>query len=189
MARFMILALAAGLIGAATSVQAAELVLGKGLAEKCYENAILERFSANALDDCDAALNAGDLGVRDRAATLVNRGIILKQTGRVEDALESYGEALQLRPDMAEAYLNRGAVFLQLNRFVEAIDAINAGLGLDPEQPARGYFNRGLAYEELGDVEAAYNDYVEASRLAPEWGAPVRELERFNVLVQPQSGP
>ncbi len=41
------------------------------------------------------------------------------------------------------------------------------------------YFNRGMAWENLGDIGKAENDYRQAMKLLPQWMKPKLRLERM----------
>lgn len=155
------------------------MVVG-GQAAACYENARDELSTPQALQQCDGALTEA-LRVRDRAGTHVNRGIIHMNRHAYRLALADFDYAIQLAPDLAEGHINRGAALLAQNNYEGAIAAIDRGLALTPEEPARAYYNRAVANEELGNVRAAYADYRRAAELAPAWDMPRTELARFRV--------
>ena len=48
-------------------------------------------------------------------------GNALQALRRFEAALDSYGQALKIKPDNAEAYNNRGTALKELKRFEEAL--------------------------------------------------------------------
>ena len=179
--RYASLALATLL--AATSLTggaSAYVIVRGGLAGLCYQQAREEDRTADAIDNCTGALLSG-LSPRDRAATLVNRGIIHMNRTDYDRALTDFDAAVALQPTLAEGHINRGAALLAQDDFAGAITAIDRGLELSPEEPARAYYNRGVAHEELGDVRAAYNDYRRAADMAPTWAPPRTELARFRV--------
>jgi len=66
-------------------------------------------------------------------------------------------------------------------RWADAIEPYTRGIELGVEDLPRAYYDRGIAYEEVGRIPDAYRDYVAASELAPEWEDPKRELTRFVV--------
>ena len=69
---------------------------------------------------------------------LYNRGVILSQKQRFEEALTSLDQAVLLQPGMAAVHYNRGVVLAGLNRNGEAMAAYNRALALDPNySPAR----------------------------------------------------
>jgi tetratricopeptide (TPR) repeat protein len=155
-------------------------VVGGSFATACYQNARENLRTPQALDQCNNALTEV-LSNHDRAGTLVNRGIVYMNRRAYELALSDFDAAIALEPALAEGHINRGAALLAQNNFAGAIEAINRGLELNPEEPARAYYNRGVAHEELGDVRAAYRDYRRAAELAPAWDRPRAELTRFRV--------
>jgi tetratricopeptide (TPR) repeat protein len=155
-------------------------VVGTRLTTACYENARDRRATPHAVNQCDEALMQ-PLSQQDRAGTYVNRGILLMARGSLDQAMADFDAAIELQPGLAEGYLNRGAVLVVRNDQRGAIEALDRALALTPNEPARAYYNRAIAYEDLGEVRAAYRDYRRAAELAPEWDAPRTELTRFRV--------
>jgi tetratricopeptide (TPR) repeat protein len=168
---------ASSLTGAASAYV---MVIG-GQATVCYENARAELSTPRALEQCNGALLEA-LEPRDRAGTHVNRGIVHMNRHAHQLALADFDRAITLAPDLAEGHINRGAALLARGDYEGALAAINRGLELTPEEPARAYYNRGVANEELGNVREAYEDYQRAAQLAPQWGQPRIELARFQVV-------
>jgi len=155
-------------------------VVGNRLTAACFENARDRRVTPHALEQCDEALMQ-PLTVHDRAGTHVNRGILLMRRGALERAMADFDAAIALEPALAEGHVNRGAVLVVQNDQRGAIEALDRGLALSPNEPARAYYNRAIAYEDMGEVRAAYRDYLRAAELAPQWDAPRLELTRFRV--------
>jgi tetratricopeptide (TPR) repeat protein len=73
-----------------------------------------------------------------------NKGNILKELGRYEEALSSYEESIRLLPAYAEAYSNRGNVLQDLQRFEEAIPWYDKAIAIDPHY-VKAYCNKGSA--------------------------------------------
>jgi tetratricopeptide (TPR) repeat protein len=157
------------------------LIVGSSTARLCYEHALAQSRSAAAIEACDIALG-GYLSERNRIATLVNRSIVRARRGELADALEDLDAALALRPEMAAIHMNFGDVYTRLARWDEADEAFTRAIELGFEPPQRAHFARAIAREESGDLAGAYDDYSTASRLAPHWQQPKRELERFVVV-------
>ena len=168
------------LTAVAGSASAYVMVAAGRLSSQCSENARHGLSTLRALDECDGALYEL-LSNHNRAATYVNRGIILMGRGQTALALEDFDRAIALEPDLAEGHINRGAALLARNDLRGAIASIDQGLRYNPEQPARAYYNRAVANEDLGNIRAAYDDYRRAAELAPTWDAPRAELARFRV--------
>lgn len=182
MIRVELLALIA-LGSSATAIAAPVAVAGTGRAQACFEAAEQRQPLRPALRICDAALKDDTLTSTDRAATLVNRGIIRMQSDRVNAALVDFDAAIALRPDTAEAYVNKGIALLRLgNREDEAVAILSEAIARNPVRPEIAYYQRAVANEGLGRVREAYEDYSRAAALAPEWADPAEQLQRFQTV-------
>lgn len=159
----------------------ASTVIGSGAAKACFEAANTGRTDLSALVDCDNAISGQELNARDRAATMVNRGVIRLLRREGVSALADFDRAIAWRPDLGAAYVNRGAALIQTGDYTGAIASINKGLELGAEDPHEAYFNRAIAAEKLDDMRAAYADYRRAADLKPDWILPRTELARFTV--------
>lgn len=159
----------------------ASSVIGGGDARACYDAASNGRTDLGALLDCDSAIGGQELSARDRAATVVNRGVIHLLRRDAARALADFDRAISWRPDLGEAYVNRGAALILTGDFAGAVTSINRGLELGAEDPHEAYFNRAIAQEKLDNTAAAYADYRRAAALKPDWDLPGRELARFTV--------
>ncbi|HQZ70717.1 MAG: tetratricopeptide repeat protein [Anaerolineae bacterium] len=124
--------------------------------------------SQKAVTDYDAALAMTDPAPTDtqRAEILNNRGVAyMGMDKHQDDALEDLSEAIELRPDYAEAYANRGRIYVDRESYQEAIADFDKAIELSPEL-TQAYGNRGLAYQNLGDDENATRDYSKAIDLS-----------------------
>jgi tetratricopeptide (TPR) repeat protein len=177
------LVLAAGLAAAALPAQAAVSVLGGNTAGRdCYLAAELKRPTRSSLSICGEALEAEPLSRRDKAATLVNRGIIHMQARDLESAVKDYKAAITLDPELAEAHVNLGIALLHRGgQDQAAIDSLTRGLEMRPGRPEVALYTRAVAHEMLGNVRAAFEDYSAAAALNPEWKEPAEQLKRFSV--------
>jgi tetratricopeptide (TPR) repeat protein len=185
---FAVRAAAAGFIlsafGGVALAQHAVTVFGGGYARDCYEAVKKQRVTPfEALEICDTALSQERLSNSNRAATLTNRGILHMRQQRHERALQDYQAAIKLSPGMPEAKINLGAMFYYVGRYADAVTALNDGVRVeDSEARAAAYYNRAIAYEQLGNVEAAYSDYRSALAIQPDFDSAARQLERFRVV-------
>jgi tetratricopeptide (TPR) repeat protein len=165
----------------AAEARASVTVIGGGLAEACSRAALSGKSDVRLELSCTEALEKEMLNSRDRAGTLVNRGVLRMRRLNWAGATKDFNEAARIKPDMGEAYVNSGAVAIGEHRYADSLPDLNKGLELGVEEPAKVYYNRALAYEGLDDAKSAYFDYQKAVELSPDWQAPKDELVRFHV--------
>lgn len=165
----------------AGAAQAAVTVIGGGMAQACSQAAVDGESDFRFEKLCTDALDEEFLTPRDRAGTLVNRGVLKLRRGAYPDATRDFDHAVRLKPDMGEAYVNRGAAAIGQRRYADSLPDINRGLELGIQEPAKAYYNRALAYEGIDDAKAAYFDYKKALEIQPQWAAPREQLTRFSV--------
>ncbi len=86
-----------------------------------------------------------------------NWGNALLALGEPEAAAAQFEEALRLRPDFPEAYYNLGNAQMR-GKLRDAVDNYRRATKLDP-QMLQCHTNLGLAYEQLGDLEASLGEF------------------------------
>lgn len=173
--------LALGLSAVAAPAFASVMVIGNDIAADCSKAAFEGLSDRASIAVCSRALQEEPLNRRDRAGTLVNRGVMLLRTRDYGGARADLDRAIRLAPTLGEAFVNRGVVLMADADYDGALAEIERGLALGVDEPAKAYYNRALAYESLSDARAAYLDYRRAQDLAPDWEAPRRQLARFTV--------
>jgi len=168
----------------AVSANAAVTVITGGEAEACYQAAEEQWDPDTSIPICNFALN-GFLSPRDRAATLVNRGIL--KLAKVDGAgsLADFDKGLQIDANIAEGYVDRGASLIILQRFPEAIVDINKGIAMNTDKLAAAYFDRGMANDRLGNLVAAYHDYKQSQLIDPFFDPPTKALQGMTLVVKP----
>jgi hypothetical protein len=128
-------------------------------------------------DDVPAAIDPGRVG---DAVALVNQGVRLVGQQRLEEALESFEQAIALEPRLMEAFHYRGTVLYKLGRLEEAVASYDGALALKPDVEA--FRNRGVALYDLRRLEEAVASYDRALALKPDY-APVH-LSRAMALLR-----
>lgn len=169
--------------GWSSAASAAVTILGGSTAGRdCYVAAELKRETRASLDVCTRALEVDGISRRDRAATLVNRGIIHMQARDIESAVTDYRAAIVIEPDLAEAHVNLGIALLHRGgQDQAAIDTLTRALEMKPARPEVAFYSRAVAHEMVGNVREAFEDYSAAAAAAPDWKEPAEQLKRFSV--------
>lgn len=175
------LALAAALGIPAASATAAIVTIGNPLALDCYTWAERRDPRPDALETCSRALKEA-LDRDDRAATLVNRGVIRMIHRDFAGAEGDFDSALALRPALSDAWLNKGFLRVRTGDGSNALPFLEKALQLRARRPALAYYARGIAYEQTGNVRAAYADLTRARDLEPGWSMPEQALARYSVV-------
>src|SRR5689334_18927392 len=116
------------------------------------------------------ALSAPALWAQQQASDegLLQRAIVLHQSGDLENAISAYRAYLVVRPDSIEARSNLGAVLARAGRYEEAIAEYDRALSKDPQNAAI-LLNLGLAYFKTGRAADAALRFQQAASLAPQF--------------------
>jgi tetratricopeptide (TPR) repeat protein len=94
-----------------------------------------------------------------------NLGAALFYQGKIEEAIDHYHQAVQIRPDYQRAYFNLGNGFAELGN----IDAARRYYAKAPSfKPAEALNNLGRALAIQGKLEDAMTNYLEALSLKPD---------------------
>lgn len=165
----------------ASAMAQSTVVLGESPAARCYENAMRAYVGRSALEPCDQALESYQLTRTDRQRTWVNRAVVNLHLREPEQALADLQQAVDLGFDSPEIEMNRSAALIRLERYEEAIAAATIALDAGLNDVEKAYYNRAVAYEHLGRIAEAYDDFVAARDAAPHWYPPQQQLERFRV--------
>lgn len=163
------------------SAGAATLTVGGPLSQLCYKSAVAADGRASALESCSRALNEESLSTPDRAATYVNRGIVLMSSARFTEADADFDAALTLERQLPDAWLNKGLLKLRQGDGRRALALIQKAIDQGDGNQALALFARGVAHEQVGEVELAYADLARAHALAPRWELPRDYLARYRI--------
>ena len=95
----------------------------------------------------------------------VEVGVKLVQVGHLDDAIAFFTKAIELKPDLADAYNNRGFVYQKQNKWQLALADFNKAVQLQPRN-ALYYKNRAFVYSTI-NFDMAISDYTTALKLDP----------------------
>lgn len=115
-----------------------------------------------------------------------NLGITLQQQARLEEAEESYRQAIALKADFAEAHGNLGNTLRELGRLEEAEESYRQAIALKANY-AEAYNNLAVTLQERGKFDEAETRYKQAISLKTDYaeahynlGNMLRERGRLN---------
>jgi predicted O-linked N-acetylglucosamine transferase (SPINDLY family) len=140
----------------------------------------------------DQALRLFDRALRlapDNSDILADKGKVLTELGRHQEALVCYQRAVSINPRHLNALQNQGATLLILKNFAEALAVFDRLLAIVPNYvPA--FSNRGEALKELGRDEEAVTSFRQAIAIDPQnieaWinlGDALFKLKRYDEAV------
>lgn len=114
-----------------------------------------------ALEDLDHAIALSAPDDPMLADDHLERGLILQQSGRLQEALAACDRAVALKPDRPDVHRLRGIVLVALKRFEEAIRSFDTCIARGTPSPAL-YEARGLALFWSGSYDRSIADYTMA---------------------------
>lgn len=181
------LTLAAGvaaLILPLTSAGSAVFTYGGPLSRLCYEAALNQDDRASAIQGCSRSLEEEPLTTVERAATLVNRGIVEMTRNQDLAADADFDQALAINRDLPDAWLNKGFLRIRQGDGRAALPLLQQGIDRNPERQALAIFARGVAYQQMGEYGPAYADLRRAHALEPGWSLPSEYLSHYRIVRQ-----
>ena len=95
-------------------------------------------------------------------------GVAYDDSGKHEEAIESYKQALRIKPDLAEVHNNLGLAYVKSGNYQEAIESLKQALLIAPDY-AGAHNNLGLAYGKLGMYQEAIESLKQALLIAPDY--------------------
>jgi len=102
-----------------------------------------------------------------RASLLFEQGNIFVANNQNEEAIASYDEALQIKPDYHQAWYNRGIALGNLGRNEEGITSYDRALEIKPDYH-EAWNNRAIPLAILGRYEEAIASYDRALQFKPD---------------------
>lgn len=102
-------------------------------------------------------LASSGLPDEDKAELHFQRGMLYDSVGLGGLAQFDYSQAINLKPDMAEAYNSIGIHYIQQRDFIQAYEAFDSTLEIDPDYDF-AFLNRGIALYYGGRSELAVDD-------------------------------
>jgi tetratricopeptide (TPR) repeat protein len=118
----------------------------------------------DALAQYNAAIAADP---NDAAYGYSNRGGLYGKMGDFTHAIPDLLRAVELKPDLADAYYNLGIIYHQTGQYDKALEAETNAINYQYGNPLAVYYNRGLVYFDMGQFERAIDDFTMALAYNP----------------------
>lgn len=91
-------------------------------------------------------------------------GVLYDDTGRLDEAVQSYKRALEIRPAEASVLNNLGVAYYLRKDYPQAIATLKRALPLSSEEDRRRVLNNlGRAYAQAGDYSASFESFRKGS--------------------------
>ena len=113
-----------------------------------------------------AACGGAEASPQEKALDAYDLGQERQEQGNLAGAFEAYTFAIQLDPQMAEAYSYRAYVYYRYNQFDSAISDFKRAIDLDPDL-ASAYYHRGLIMASQKLVNDGILAFTRAIQLDP----------------------
>src|SRR5437867_2735442 len=123
---------------------------------------LLKRDFAAALELYETLLRE----VPDSPKLWNERGVVLHQAGRPDEALASYQQAVEIDGKYALSWNGLGVVLVELKRFPDARNAFVRAVEADPDH-AGAHYNLSFTLSNLGDYDGALRATKRALELDP----------------------
>ena len=92
-----------------------------------------------------------------------------------------FDAALKIDPRQPEAWLNKAIMQVRHGKAAPALPLVDHAIEYGTQRPGLAYVVRAMAYEDGGNLRAAYRDLQRAQQLDPKWDQPTIELRRYRV--------
>jgi tetratricopeptide (TPR) repeat protein len=136
------------------------------LKEKCVLLVLFLVICSISSLACADADKSDKKGVKD-AEHYYNLGIANGKSGKYQEAVDAYKQAIRIQPDFAAAHYNLGHAYRKLGKNQEALDAFKQAIRIRPDL-AIAHENLGATYLVLGRKQEAIDAYKQAIRIRPD---------------------
>jgi len=96
-----------------------------------------------------------------------NLANVLKDSGKIDEAIEYFNRSLELKPNSAEVHNNLGNALCELGKIDEAIEHYNKALSLTPNF-SEAHYNLAIVLAKQAKTDEAIREYREALRFGPD---------------------
>jgi predicted O-linked N-acetylglucosamine transferase (SPINDLY family) len=144
--------------------------LGEKKRRTVTSSALLERaremHGLNRLDDAKTLYRQAIELAPAQAEAWLGLGVLARQVGVMDAAVQSLGRAVELAPDVADYRLQHAAALQDKGLVEQAVEELRVACRLRPND-ASAWEQLGVALQGIGEVDAAADAYRRAYRLIP----------------------
>ena len=97
-----------------------------------------------------------------------NKGIILDDLDRLQEAIDCYDRALEINPRLAKAWNNKGIALYDLGKHQETLSCYDMALEINPRY-AEAWYNKGVTLYDLGKHQETLSCYDMALEINPRY--------------------
>ena len=144
-------------------------VLGKGDAALCYQAAKFGYSNKSSLQYCFRAVDDVTITKRNLYATYVNIGIIFNNSKKPDEAIKFLSKGLENDRTRSESLLSLGNSSYLKRNYQKALEYYDKSAEEGLKDISAVYFNKGLVYEKLSNVDLAVEYYKKALNLKPKY--------------------
>ncbi len=134
-------------------------IAGIYLAQGDYDNAIENYTKALQYD------KKLDVAMKGIVEALLGKSNALIQAGKFQEAVDLLTQATTYRQDYPKVYVMLALVYNKLSQHDKAVESAKKAIEINPKATnADAYFELGIAYKKLGQVEEARKAFLEAKK-------------------------
>jgi tetratricopeptide (TPR) repeat protein len=123
-----------------------------------------EKGDPIAIEYYNSAVNVNP----DNIAALHSKAFYLQNNNKLPEAIELYRHISTIDKYYTDAYLNCGILYLTLDSTERALEQFDIMARTKLDSPI-AYYYRGQAHQELGNLDAAKENYITALNLNPDY--------------------
>ena len=131
-------------------------------------NSLLECYQSGRYEDAERSAISITQQFPNHSFSWKVLAAVLKQTGRVSEALVANQKTVEITPEDAEAHSNLGNTLQALGRFKESEESHRQAIALKPDF-AEAHSNLGVALKALGRLKEAEASYRQALALKTDY--------------------
>ncbi|MBC7931167.1 MAG: tetratricopeptide repeat protein [Rubrivivax sp.] len=103
-----------------------------------------------------------------RVTKLLDEGFDYAESGKWDEAIRSYSQAIGISPRNAEAYIGIGDAYMRAGKYKEGFVAYQQAVRVAPWN-ADAHYSLGAAHNDMAQYGDAFKPFVEAIRLDPDF--------------------